>query len=178
VQVNGWSVRQTAFTDLAAFLVILLMRQVPLASQGALGYVAPVVMSMTIEISSELEPILKAEAGKAGVDPIAYTHQLLRASLPAEKPSAPSISAEETRLLNQINQGLSAEELDRYRELIRKRQEETISQEDFRQLDAMTRRLEALQARRVESLAQLASLRNIPLVELMARLEIHPPDAL
>ena len=76
-------------------------------------------MSMTIKISSELEPILKAEAGKAGVDPTAYTHQLLHASLTAEKRSAPSISAEEARLLNQINLGISAEELDRYRELIR-----------------------------------------------------------
>ena len=135
-------------------------------------------MSMTIEISSELEPVLKAEAGKAGIDPIAYTHQLLRASLPPRKLSAPSMSVEESRLLNQINQGFSEEEFERYRELIAKRQAETISPEEFRQLDAMTRRLEALQARRLECLAQLASLWNIPLVELMARLEIHPPDVL
>ena len=100
----------------------------------------PIVMSMTIEISGELEPILKAEAGKAGIDPIAYTHQLLRASLPTEQLTAPSVSAEEARLLNQINQGLSAEELDHYRELIGKRQAETISLEEFRQLDGLTRR--------------------------------------
>src|SRR5437879_3741883 len=91
-------------------------------------------MSMTIEISSELEPILKAEAGKAGVDPVAYTNQLLRASLQTEKPTVPSMSPAETRLLNQINQGLSLEEFDRYRELIRKRQEETITQDELSQL--------------------------------------------
>ncbi len=141
-------------------------------------YAVAVVMSLTIEISSELEPILKAEAGKAGLDPTAYTHQLLRASLPTEKQRAPSISTEETRLLNEINQGLSAEELDRYRELIRKRQEETINQEAFGQLDAMTRRLEGLQVRRLESLAKLASLRKLPLAEVMARLEIPPADVL
>lgn len=135
-------------------------------------------MSMTIEISADLEPILKAEAGKAGVDPIAYTHQLLRASLPTEIHRAPAMSAEETRLLNQINQGLSVEELDRYQELIRKRQDESISREEFRQLDAMTRRLEVLQARRMASLARLAALRKVTLPDLMTRLEIQPPDVL
>ena len=114
----------------------------------------------------------------AGIDPTAYTHQLLRASLPTEKHSAPAMSAEETRLLNQVNQGLSAEELDGYRALIRKRQDETISPEEFRQLEAMTRRFEALQARRMDSLAKLAALRKTPLSELMTRLEIQPPDVL
>src|SRR5258707_9293544 len=64
----------------------------PLARLGSMEYAVAVVMSLTIEISSELEPILKAEAGKAGLDPTAYTHQLLPASLPTEKQRAPSIS--------------------------------------------------------------------------------------
>ena len=135
-------------------------------------------MSMTIEISGELEPILKAAAGKAGLDLTAYTHQLLRISLPAATPSAPSVSAEEARLLNQINRGLSAEDLDRYRELIRRRQEETISPEEFRQLDDLTRQMEALQTQRLESLARLAQLRQMSLTNLLTRLEIHPPDVL
>ena len=135
-------------------------------------------MSVTIEISGELEPILKAEAGKAGLDLTAYTHQLLRTSLPAAKPSASSVSAKEARLLHQINHGLAAEALDRYRELIRKRQEENISPEEFRQLDDLTGQMEALQTERLESLAKLAELRHVPLIDLMARLEIHPPDVL
>ena len=135
-------------------------------------------MSVTIEISGELEPILKAEAGKAGLDLTAYTHQLLRTSLPTAKPSAPSISAEEARLLHQINHGLAAEALDRYRELIRKRQDETISPEEFRQLDDLSRQMEALQTQRLESLAKLAELRRVPFNDLLARLEIHPPDVL
>lgn len=135
-------------------------------------------MSMTIEIPGELEPILKAAAGKAGLDLAAYTHQLLRTSLPAATPSAPSVSAEEARLLHQINRGLPAEDLDRYRELIRKRQEETISPEGFRQLENLTHQMEALQAQRLESLTKLAKLRQVPLPDLLARLEIHPPDVL
>lgn len=135
-------------------------------------------MSMTIEISGELEPILKAAAGKAGLDLTTYTHQLLRMSLPAATPSAPSVSAEEARLLHQINRGLSADDLDRYRDLIRRRQEESISPEEFRQLDNLTHQMEALQAQRLESLAKLAQLRQVPLTDLLARLEIHPPDVL
>ena len=135
-------------------------------------------MSMTIEISTELEPILKAEAGKAGLDPTAYTQQLLRASLPAKKQTSPAMSAAESRLLNQINQGLSAEELDHYHALIGKRQDETITSNDLRELEAKTHRLEFLQAQRLNRLVKLAALRNLPLPELMTRLEIQPPDVL
>ena len=133
---------------------------------------------MTISISGELEPILKAEAGKAGLDLTAYTHRLLWASLPGPKPSTPSVSAEESLLLNRINHGLAAEALDRYHELIGKRQEEIISSEEFRQLDDLTRQMEAQQTSRLENLVKLAELRRIPLAHLMARLEIPPPNVL
>jgi hypothetical protein len=142
------------------------------------GMLPPAVMSMIIEISSELEPTLKAQADKAGVDPIVYIHQLLRACLSAGNHHGPSVSPEETQLLNKINQGLSAEDLDLYRKLIRKRQLETITDEEFQHLDRLTRRLESLQARRMAHLAALAQLRQVSLADLMARLEIQPPDVL
>lgn len=135
-------------------------------------------MSTTIEISGELEPILKAAAGKAGLDLAAYTHQLLRLSLATATQSAPSVSAEEASLLNKINRGLEAEDLDRYRQLIAKRQEETINPGEYRQLVELTRRMEALQTQRMESLAMLAALRHVPLADLLKQLEIHPPDVL
>lgn len=134
------------------------------------------IMSMTIEISGDLEPILKAEAVKTGVDPIAYTNQLLRRLLVAGKSSPPALSSEEARLLNEINQGLPAEEMDYYQTLIRKRQDETISDEEFQALDRITRRLEALQLGRVQSLVKLAELWNLPLAAVMTQLEIQPPD--
>ena len=135
-------------------------------------------MSMTIEISGDLEPILKAEAGRAGIDPIAYTNQLLRKSLHTDKRSAPVVSADETRLLMEINQGLSAEALERYRQLIHRRQDEAIGNEELAELTELTHQFEALQVRRLESLSKLAELRKLPLTDLMAQLEIQPPDAL
>ncbi len=135
-------------------------------------------MSLTIEISGELEPILAAAASKAGLDMASYTHQLLRMSLPTSKPEAPSVPAEEARLLQEINRGLPAEQLDRYRELIGKRQRETINPEEFRQLTDLTHQMEALQTQRVEALTKLAALRHLSLVDLMAKLEIRPPDVL
>ena len=152
------------------------LQQLP--SSVEIGYNEGVRMSMTIEIASDLEPLLKAEAGKAGVDPIAYTQHLLRKSLPSSPPSAPAVTAEESRLLKEINQGVSSEGMVRYEELIQKRQQETISSEEFRELEDFTRRLEDFQARRMHSLAALAKLRDIALSDLIDQLEIRPPDVL
>jgi hypothetical protein len=135
-------------------------------------------MSMTIEITSELEPLLMAEAHKAGVDPVTYTHELLRKALPNSAPSAPSITAEEASLLKAINQGISPGQMARYEELIKKRQHETITEQEFRELRELTDRLEALQARRMRSLATLAKLRDVSVVDLMSRLDIRSLDVL
>ena len=133
---------------------------------------------MTIEITSDLEPLLMAEAHKAGVDPVTYTQDLLRKALPIAVPSAPSVTAEEASLLKEINQGISSEEMARYEELIRKRQQEAISQPEFRELQEATRRLEDFQTRRMRSLAALAKLRGISVLDLMSRLEIRRLDVL
>jgi hypothetical protein len=135
-------------------------------------------MGMTIEIAGDLEPILKAEANKAGIDPVRYTQQLLRKSLGTEQTGIPSLSAEEAGLLNEINQGLSSDEMDLYRILIEKRQEETITETEFEQLQGFTFRLESISVRRLEALAKLAALYRIPLAELMARLQIEPTNVL
>ncbi len=136
-------------------------------------------MSMTIEITNDLEPLLVKEARKAGVDPVTYTQDLLRKALPSSSvPEAPSVTPEEASLLREINQGVSPEEMARYRELIRKRQQEKVSQTEFRELQEFTRRLEDFQARRMGSLAMLAKLRGVSVLDLMGRLEIRPLDVL
>jgi hypothetical protein len=45
-------------------------------------------------------------------------------------------------------------------------------------LDDLTRQMESLQAQRLASLTKLAQIRQLPLADLLARLEIHPPDVL
>ena len=136
-------------------------------------------MSMIVEIASDLEPILKAEAGKAGIDPVAYMEHLLRKALPAGAPAVgESVSAQETSLLKRINQGFSPDQMVRYRELVRKRQEEAISPEEWHELENCTARLEHFQTDRMQSLSKLAQLRNVSVRDLMAQLEIRAPDVL
>ena len=133
---------------------------------------------MTIEIPNELEPILKAEAGKAGVDPTTYTHQLLRKSLERNRALAPCLPEEETQLLKAIASGPSTEEMERYRQLIRKRQQGEITQHDLRLLNEMTRRMESLQVQRLEDLTRLARVRGVDVGTLMHQLGIRPADVL
>ena len=135
-------------------------------------------MSVIVESPNELEPILKAEAGKAGVDATTFTHQLLRKSLEATQTSAPCLPEEEAELIRAISAGPSSEQLDRYRHLIGKRQRAVISPEELRILDEMTRQMESLQVQRLAHLARLAKLRGVDLPTIMRQLEIHPPDVL
>jgi len=135
-------------------------------------------MGMTIEIAGDLERLLKTEAGKAGVAPEEYTSRLLRNSLLKGKPNAPVLSQEEARLLEVINQGLSAVEMDRYAGLVRKRQSETISGPEVEELRDLTERLEELGVLRAESLAKLARIRGVPMDVLMEQLQLQPPDVL
>jgi len=80
--------------------------------------------------------------------------------------------------MREINQALSAEAMQRYDQLVRMRQDESLSREDFAELDRLTNQLEQIQVRRLEALARLAELRRIPLTQLMGQLEIQPPDVL
>jgi hypothetical protein len=141
------------------------------------GY-AIAVYVMTIEIPVELEPLLKAEAGKAGIDPTTFTQQLLRKSLATRKGAAPCLPEQESALLKAISEGLSAEEMDRYRQLIQKRQQEEIADDELRVLKDLTQRMEALQVRRLEDLVRLAQLRGVALSDLMIQLGIRSPDVL
>lgn len=134
------------------------------------------VMSMTLEISGDLESVLKAEAGKAGVAPEEYTSRLLRTSLLKRQPNAPVLSQEEGRLLHAINQGLPPETMDRYAGLVRRRQDQTITPSEFDELRQITLLLEEAGVSRAENLARLAEIRGASVEALMEELDIQPPD--
>lgn len=132
-----------------------------------------------MEITPDLEPLLEAEAAKTGSNPVSVAEDLLRKSLTdVAPPSAPRLSAKESQLLEEINQGPPAEEMDRYVALIRKRQEGTVSEVELSELRAFTQRMEKLAVARMEKLAALARLRGIDIEELMEELQIQPPDVL
>ena len=88
------------------------------------------------------------------------------------------MSAEESKLLEAINQGPTTFEMDECVGLIRKRQSETSSDAEFERLDAFTKGMEQLAVSRMKSLASLAELRGVDVEQLMQELDITPPDVL
>ena len=89
---------------------------------------------------------------------------------------APHLTADESSLLARINQGLPTEDRARMRALIEKRDDETITAEEWQELAALTDRLELLHADRLAALAELAKLRGVTLDEVMSQLGIQFPD--
>jgi hypothetical protein len=89
--------------------------------------------------------------------------------------NAPRLPARESELLLQVNQGLPAALDARCRELIPKRRNQTLSEEERRELVGLAEQVEQLQARRAAFLAELAQLRHITLAQLMHDLGISAP---
>ncbi len=91
------------------------------------------------------------------------------------KRKAPSVSAAAADLLLRINQGIPVPLQQRYLELIKKRQAETLTPDEHEELLQLTAEVEAREARRAEALAELARLRQTSLGELMKSLEMKAP---
>jgi hypothetical protein len=89
---------------------------------------------------------------------------------------APHLTADEGKLLARINKGLPTEDRNRMRSLIEKRDDETITAEEWRELAALNDQLELLHADRLAALAELANLKGVTLDEVMRQLGIQFPD--
>ena len=85
---------------------------------------------------------------------------------------APVLPPGETQLLLEINQGIPPELLQRYQVLREKRDDEILTEVEHEELLRLSDRIEVLGAKRLEALAKLADLRQVPLVQLMADLGI------
>ncbi|MBD2453341.1 STAS/SEC14 domain-containing protein [Nostoc sp. FACHB-87] len=79
----------------------------------------------------------------------------------------------EAELLLKINQGIPVNLHRDYQELIAKRDDEILSEDEYQKLLQLTEEIEKIQAQRLENLAELASLRGISLNTLMENLDIH-----
>lgn len=87
---------------------------------------------------------------------------------------APALTAEESQLLQRINQGLSPDTWQQYEELKKKRRGETLTETEHQTLIDISNQVEEANASRIKSLVQLAALRNVSLDTLMADLQITP----
>lgn len=93
---------------------------------------------------------------------------LLRAERRANR-----LSTTETKLLQQINNGIPLFSDKHYRELIAKRQAETLTAIEQGELLSMTEQAEKYSVARLEALIQLANLRGTSLDRLMQELGIR-----
>jgi hypothetical protein len=94
------------------------------------------------------------------------------------KRSAPSLSPTETELLSRINEGLPEGDAVLYHALMERRRTGNLTPEQHRELLRLTDVAEAIQAERIQHLAELAHLRGTSLSALVEELGLQPtPDA-
>lgn len=135
-------------------------------------------MTITINLSPELERELRETSAATGVPAEALVIDVLSQTLCKSRANCPppNLSPEESKLFAVINEGLSEQEWQRYRTLIGRRQAESLTEGERLELIAMCNRLETLNAARMEKLAELARLRGVTLDQIMKQLEIPRPS--
>jgi hypothetical protein len=85
----------------------------------------------------------------------------------------------EVRLIKKVNEAtLSEDEHKRFYELIEKRRDENISQNELNELSLLTDKSEELNLKRLKYLVEIANIRNKSLREVMRELEIAPPQTI
>jgi hypothetical protein len=89
---------------------------------------------------------------------------------------APVATQEETALLRTINQSIPPALHDRYEVLADKRDDETLTEAEHQELLTICDRIEWIGVHRIEALAQLATIRQVPLPQLMTDLGIQTPE--
>jgi hypothetical protein len=102
-------------------------------------------------------------------------HLVDRALLVRARRKANVLTTEETVLLSAINQGIPSALHDRYEILLEKRDDETLTEAEYAELLEISDQIEAFGAKRIEALAKLATLRQLPLLKLMDDLGIQNP---
>jgi hypothetical protein len=121
---------------------------------------------------TDTEALLKAVEQIPQPEFDAFVTQVLK--LRAQR-QAPSLSMSESELLLKINQGIPDQLQQRFNQLVAKRQALDLTEADYAELIQLTDRIEQLDAERIESLAELARLKNKSLTEMMHDLGIQPP---
>ena len=132
-------------------------------------------MTLTLEISSELEEALRATAERAGLAPDRYVLDLLRERLTPTNGGPTGLPRMEAELLEQINEGLPEATWTRYHELQAKRNAETLTDAEHAELIRLVNEVEIWNARRLEAVAELARLRGVRFPDLVRELGLGAP---
>lgn len=89
--------------------------------------------------------------------------------------TAPTLSAQETRLIKRISRGLPEELLKRHAHLRGRRKKGTLTTEEHKELVKLTHESESQDADRAAALLELAKLRRVPVRILMKQMGIQTP---
>jgi hypothetical protein len=84
--------------------------------------------------------------------------------------------AEETALLQEICKEISPELNDRYEALLDKRDDEILTEAEYAEILDLSNQIECFGVTRIQALAKLATIRQVPLLKLMDDLGIQSPE--
>lgn len=90
------------------------------------------------------------------------------------KRKVPSLSKEQSLLLQQINQSIPKNLQERYDLLITKRRADTLTDVEYQELLELSDRIEALDVKRLEYLSDLAKLRQTSLTAVIQEFQLQP----
>ena len=128
--------------------------------------------TIKVEIQISSEDLLKAVEHLSQPELERFVSQVI--ALQAQR-KATHLPPNEAELLLKINQGIPSNTQKWYDELIGKRDAETLTPDEHKELLHLTEQIEKLQAQRIEYLADLARIRGISLTRLMENLGIRTP---
>ncbi len=92
------------------------------------------------------------------------------------KPQAPRLSAKESMLLRQINEGVPPQLQKRAAALRRKQLQTRLTRAEQQERETLIQQMEQLDVERLQRLAELARRRNISLPDLMQQLGLEPAE--
>jgi hypothetical protein len=90
--------------------------------------------------------------------------------------STDELLTEETALLQEILKEIPPELKDRYETLADKRDDEILTEDEYTEIIDLSNQIEWFGVTRVEALAKLAIIRQVPLLKLMDDLGIQSPE--
>ena len=129
-------------------------------------------MSITIQLSPELEERLRESAAEAGMNVDQYVIEILKGSVKPGPSIELSPEEKERRLLQKINLGIPVATWKRYNYLKSLRDNEQLDPEEHVELIRISDQIEEANAERMKYLIELSKLKQVPLKELMNSLGI------
>ena len=121
----------------------------------------------TVSINLTTNDLLKGVEQLDGTDLDEFVQKVLRIRA---KRFAASFSKEEADLMEQINLGLSQNELNKLNSLVQKSEEGILTNNELETYQDLSAKMETLNVKRITALAQLANLKGLSLDNTMEEL--------